>query len=847
MYFVLFVSICLSLISANLQNPLNRQRFVLYFCIFMKKFLLLILPAAYCLLPTCIFSQPHIEWQYDFGKSLYDRPYGITANSMGEIVLCGATWNDSNQTYDGTVIKLDFTGNKIWQKNFGYGGSDLLTSIATFPGGGYVLTGRTDSKGAGAMDFWVVKINESGDILWEKTYGEKHEDKAEHILATKNGELLVTGSQMTVASSSIDMWVMKLSSEGEKIWDKKFGGHFRCYGKAAIEMNDKYVVAGYFEPSSFGGDKYKENKARIIALDQNGNSVWEKTFGGEKDDEFSDILPLNQNEFLVCGYTSSKGKNESEDFWTIRLNEKGEIIWEQTFGDISSDMAAGMAAAGDGFVVCGSTSSRETSSKDILLIKYDYNGKLLWSTTIGKELNENPYSIISAADGGFVIASEKCTHYNYDSKPVKCKMNILKLSGTPEKSVENYVSLKVKAWEKKGEFEKTDAFQKRVNDENRKKIIEKHTREAILYYGEQAADWSQASLNNYDADAEEFRVSVKGLGTFPVKVPVDNAQSFKESFGAVQFENPAYSLKEGKFILRKITMIAGGKEFSYNTEKSPDVFIQTGERKIQEEELYRGSGDPLKGLNVSKSKSSFAAGKFYALIIGVDNYKGTWQPLNNAVRDAQAVELLLKSKYKFDQFKTMYDEQATRTNIINAFVWLVENVSENDNVVIYYSGHGEFNKALNKGYWVPADAQTASISAYISNSDLQTFLGGIKAKHTLLISDACFSGDIFRGNTVKVSMDSPEKYYSETYNLKSRQAITSGGIEPVMDGGKDGHSVFAYYFLQTLKTNENQYLDAAQLFDKLKIPVANNSEQKPQLQSIKNTGDEGGQFIFIRK
>jgi len=115
----------------------------------------------------------------------------------------------------------------------------------------------------------------------------------------------------------------------------------------------------------------------------------------------------------------------------------------------------------------------------------------LWSTAVGNELNESPYEIISTADGGFVIASERCTHYMYDSKPVKCGMNIIKLMGTPEKSVENYVNLKVKSWEKKGEFEKTEAFQKRVNDENRKKIIEKHTREAVAYYAGQSVDLSK--------------------------------------------------------------------------------------------------------------------------------------------------------------------------------------------------------------------------------------------------------------------------------------------------------------------------------------------------------------------
>jgi WD40 repeat protein len=265
-----------------------------------------------------------------------------------------------------------------------------------------------------------------------------------------------------------------------------------------------------------------------------------------------------------------------------------------------------------------------------------------------------------------------------------------------------------------------------------------------------------------------------------------------------------------------------------------------------DQNLYRGSGDPLKGLNVSKAKE-MVIGDYYALIIGVDKYKGAWASLQNAVNDAKAVENLLKTKYKFDHFRTLYNEQATRESIIKELEWLVANVKEKDNVFIYYSGHGEYKQELNKGFWVPVDAETASTSKYISNSDIQTYLGGIKSKHTLLVSDACFSGDIFRGNTVSVPFEESEKYFKEVHQLASRQAITSGGIEPVMDGGKDGHSVFAYYFLKILKNNESKYLDAGQVYTNIKIPVTNNSEQSPKFSPIKNSGDEGGQFIFIKK
>ncbi|MBI4930228.1 MAG: caspase family protein [Bacteroidetes bacterium] len=196
------------------------------------------------------------------------------------------------------------------------------------------------------------------------------------------------------------------------------------------------------------------------------------------------------------------------------------------------------------------------------------------------------------------------------------------------------------------------------------------------------------------------------------------------------------------------------------------------------ENKMRGTGDPLKGLNVSKGTAPIGTGKYYALLIGIDKYSGTWPTLNTAVNDAKKIESVLTAKYKFDKFITLYNGEATRAAIFDKFEWLVENISENDNVLVYFSGHGEFKASLKKGYWIPVDAASSSTSSYISNNDIQTFLAAIKSKHTLMISDACFSGDIFRGNTISVPFEQSEKYYKQVYNLNSRKAISSGGIEP---------------------------------------------------------------------
>jgi len=267
--------------------------------------------------------------------------------------------------------------------------------------------------------------------------------------------------------------------------------------------------------------------------------------------------------------------------------------------------------------------------------------------------------------------------------------------------------------------------------------------------------------------------------------------------------------------------------------------------KALAENAVKYRGDPLKGIDVYSAQKEMEIGNYFAFIIGIDNYQGEWAPLDNAVNDAKSIETILKSKYKFDEIITLYNEQATRGNIIQQFEKLASIVKEKDNLLIYYSGHGDYKQDIRKGFWVPVNASTTSTSNYLSNADIQSLLAGIKSKHTLLIADACFSGDIFRGKTLTIPFSPENKYYHKVQSLPSRKAMSSGGLEPVMDGGKDGHSVFAYYLLRALENNSGVYYDANQLYNEIKIPVVNNSEQTPGFAPIRNTGDEGGQFLFL--
>jgi cupin superfamily acireductone dioxygenase involved in methionine salvage len=248
-----------------------------------------------------------------------------------------------------------------------------------------------------------------------------------------------------------------------------------------------------------------------------------------------------------------------------------------------------------------------------------------------------------------------------------------------------------------------------------------------------------------------------------------------------------------------------------------------------------------------RNNEVISAGKYFAFIIGIDKYKGSWPTLTNAVHDAKSMEDELKKEYGFADVISLYNEDATRANIISKFEDLTTKISKDDNLLIFYSGHGDFKQQYNKGYWVPVDATSNSTVSFISNSDIQTYINGINSKHILLIADACFTGDIFRGQSSELPFEKSDRYIEEAYSKPSRFAMTSGNIQPVADGGKDNHSVFTYYLLKYLKEMDSKYFSARELFNNIERPVINNSEQEPQYKPLKNAGDEGGQFIFIRK
>jgi hypothetical protein len=232
---------------------------------------------------------------------------------------------------------------------------------------------------------------------------------------------------------------------------------------------------------------------------------------------------------------------------------------------------------------------------------------------------------------------------------------------------------------------------------------------------------------------------------------------------------------------------------------------------------------------------------YYALIIGTNNYlDDKIVDLENPVADAHALADVLQTYYTFTRDNIHVLDNPTRSGIIEAFDALSEKVIERDQLLIFYAGHGIWDERLNQGFWLPSDAALNSKAQWLSNSTIRDYIGGIKAKHILLITDACFSGSIFRERGVGTN----SKAVLEMYKLPSRKAMTSGALKTVPD-----KSVFITYLTKNLINNQQPFFSAEELFRSFKMAVINNSAngQVPQYGPIGQVGDEGGDFIFLRR
>lgn len=233
-------------------------------------------------------------------------------------------------------------------------------------------------------------------------------------------------------------------------------------------------------------------------------------------------------------------------------------------------------------------------------------------------------------------------------------------------------------------------------------------------------------------------------------------------------------------------------------------------------------------------------GTYHALLIAVQDYADdSLQDLDKPIADARRLEQVLLERYQFDAANVTVVENPTESDVFAALQTLGEAAGPDDSVLVFYAGHGTWNEQISQGYWLPADASSGNPAQWISNGDIRDLILGLGAKHTLLISDACFSGGLFKTRSAFTGAD---RAVQELHRLASRKAMTSGTLTEVPD-----ESVFLKYLLDRLETSTSQWTTADALFADFRQAVINNSPNTPQYGVIFEAGDEGGEFVFVRK
>uniref|UniRef100_A0A832MMH2 PEGA domain-containing protein n=1 Tax=Pseudothermotoga hypogea TaxID=57487 RepID=A0A832MMH2_9THEM len=360
-----------------------------------------------------------VVWQKVFGGSNDDRAYSIQQTSDGGYIVAGYTWSSSNRE-EVYILKLDANGNKVWEKTFGGSYDDRAYCIQQTSDGGYIVAGYTKSFGAGGEDVYILKLGANGNKVWEKTFGGSSDDLAYFIQQTSDGGYVVAGYTWS-SSKWEDVYILKLDANGNKVWEKTFGGSDNDGAYSVQQTNDGgYVAAGYTK--SFGSGWYD---AYVLKLDENGNNVWEKTFGGNSWDEACSIQQTSDGGYIVAGYTSSFGSG-SYDVYILKLDTSGNEVWSKTFGESSDDLAWSIQQTSDGgYIVAGYTKSFGAGGEDVYILKLDAVGNKVWEKILGGSYDERAYCIQQTSDGGYIVAGYTSPFGagNYDVYIIKMDAN----------------------------------------------------------------------------------------------------------------------------------------------------------------------------------------------------------------------------------------------------------------------------------------------------------------------------------------------------------------------------------------------------------------------------------------
>jgi predicted secreted protein len=284
-----------------------------------------------------------------------------------------------------------------WVKTFGGSNDDGGSSVQQTSDGGFILVGYTWSFGAGGPDVWLIKTDADGNKLWDRTFGGRGPDWGSSVQQTSDGGFIIVG--YTASFGAGDVWLIKTDANGNKQWDRTFDGSGLDSGSSVQQTSDGgFIIVG--DTASFGAGGFD---VWLIKTDADGNKQWDRTFDGSGLDSGSSVQQTSDGGFIIVGDTASFGAG-GFDVWLIKTDANGNKQWDRTFSGSGLDSGRSVQQTSDGgFIIVGYTESFGAGGFDVWLIKTDADGNKQWDRTFDGGGSDWGYSVQQTSDGGFII------------------------------------------------------------------------------------------------------------------------------------------------------------------------------------------------------------------------------------------------------------------------------------------------------------------------------------------------------------------------------------------------------------------------------------------------------------
>ncbi|HDQ15719.1 MAG TPA: hypothetical protein ENN45_01520 [Bacteroidetes bacterium] len=345
------------------------------------------------------FVQGSEKWIKKFGGDSLEFGYDCEQTSDGGYIVVGATFSYGigDENSDIWLIKIDGSGNKVWDKTYGGSGSEHGHSVQQAKDGGYIIVGYTTSYTSGLSDVYLVKTDNLGNLEWNKNFGGTGADKGFSVRQTNDGGYIIVGETESYGAGKSDVWLIKTDGSGNKVWDKTYGGKEIEKGESVQQTKDGgYIIAG--ETSSYGEGL---SDMWLIKTDGSGNKVWDKTYGGEDGDEGCDVKQTADGGYIITGKTRSYAVS-AYDAWLVKTDNVGNLLWYETYGGEGDDEACSVDITHDGgYIIAGGTWPYSTNFNS-WLIKTDNLGQKLWENNYERKHDNSLLSVHQTSDGGYI-------------------------------------------------------------------------------------------------------------------------------------------------------------------------------------------------------------------------------------------------------------------------------------------------------------------------------------------------------------------------------------------------------------------------------------------------------------